>query len=98
MKYSQSGILGQHIMDIGSTSVLSASYGNMELMRVASILNEIKKDLPENIKFGDIKIITPHNRGEGLTRDAKYVINEYSKICRFLNQQSPENQFKSNFT
>lgn len=98
MKYSQSGILGQHIMDIGSTSVLSASYGNMELMRVASILNEIKKDLPENVKFGDIKIITPHNRGEGLTRDAKYVINEYSKICRFLNQQSPENQFKSNFT
>jgi hypothetical protein len=85
-------------MDLGSTSVLSATYGNMELMRVAAVLNEIKNDLPEGSKLGDIKLITPYNRGEGLRHDAKYVINEYSKLCRFLNKVSEENNFKNNFS
>lgn len=98
MKYSQKGILGQYTMDLGSTSVLSATYGNMELMRVAAVLNEVKNDLPEGSKLGDIKLITPYNRGEGLRHDAKYVINEYSKLCRFLNKVSEENNFKNNFS
>lgn len=96
LKYRTKGILGEHVSDMGTTSYLTATYGNMELMRTAAILNEILPKLQG--KLGDIQIITPYNRGEGLSRPAHYVMNEYSKCCEFLNSNNLcSTKFKSNF-
>lgn len=94
---NRKNILGYYCQDMEGITSMQASYGNMELMRAAAILNEIRKDLPPSIKLGAMNVVTPHNSGEGYFRDARTVVNEYSKICKYLNTQSKENNFKSNF-
>lgn len=93
-----SGILGSHVYDMDSPVQMDATYGNMELIRTVAIINEIIPQFSEEYKLGNIQVISPMNRGEGIVCDFRTIVGKYNKIIQYLkSKRSSLQDYKNNF-
>lgn len=93
MRYNQNNILGEYEMDLKGITTLDGTYGNLELLQVAAILNELSLSLDEP-KFGDIHIVSPYISSESVYMPAKTAMREYTNVSTYLNKyQKPEEKF-----
>ena len=95
-KHSQSNLLAHYCMNLEDATDLKSCYGHMEMMRAASVLNSIC-DLVPNMKLGKISAYSPYFRGSGMTYSASYIIQEFSKIQKFINNKLGTS-YKNNFS
>lgn len=97
LKYGEKNILGYYESHMNSPTRMEATYGNMEILRVLSILNQILPKITKDSKLGNISVITPFNRGQGLYRSFKEVVPEFAQIVNYLNKNVAGCKFTNNF-
>lgn len=95
MRYKQKNMLGQYLMD-GKSNAIDATYGNLQMFRATAIINEILPSIQGQMKFGHIKIISPHYEDSGQFRTFQYASDEFQKIITFLNRNIPDVKINNN--
>lgn len=100
-------ILGYHLTDMQASDnqgheLLSATNGNIEIMRGLVLLNELipslKKELGEDIKLGEIEVIGGLGTStHGLSYPISQVLPNFIKARQVLNQKDSSLDIKNNF-
>jgi len=73
-------LLGMHLYDMNAGHMLKGDYGNMEIIKGLTVLNQILPKIKGEYKFGNIKVITPNVGGSGRIRTFQQMLPYFGKI------------------
>lgn len=82
-------LLGRHLMQNENSEnfTMPSTWGNIEAMRIVSIINAMAKDMTGDIRFGKLKLIsfTADNKMRGDVFDFRYLFDQWGKVVKIVN-------------
>lgn len=98
----QSNILGHYVNDLNSGGLINfkSTLGNIEAIRVMTILNELLPQLNSSeCELGELKILSTHNEGNSYILSFEDLNqNYYQEIIRVVKKNEPNFKFENNFS
>lgn len=100
----QTNILNHHLSDSNAKDnqgrkLLDATYGNIDMMRVLFLLNEVLPTLKTDVKLGNITIIGGLGLGSirSQTNPIDLVLPNFVKACQIIQEIDPNLQMSNNY-
>lgn len=91
----ETSVLGDHVYDV-ETSVFKGDFGNIELVRILTLLNQIAPSLGEGFKLGKIQTINTQSQTQRAYSASYLNRSQFSEILRVVNKENQKDQIKNN--
>ena len=97
-RYKQKNLLGAYKMDT-EVNMLQGDYGNLEVIRSMILLNELLPEIELNDgKLGDIKVISPQERGKARIYDMEHIVKNYMpQIYKVMREKGNGFEVRNNY-
>lgn len=95
-------LLGMYLYDMNAGHMLKGDYGNIEIIKGLTVLNQIIPNIQGEFNLGNIKVITPNVGGSGRVRTFQQILPYFGKILQFvdtkLENKTQNNLYKQDIT
>ena len=95
-------LLGMYLYDMNAGHMLKGDYGNIEIVKGLTVLNQIIPNIQGEFNLGNIKVITPNVGGSGRVRTFQQILPYFGKILQFvdtkLENKTQNNLYKQDIT
>lgn len=88
-------LLGMYLYDMNAGHMLKGDYGNIEIIKGLTVLNQIIPNIQGEFNLGNIKVITPNIGGSGRVRTFQQILPYFGKILQFVDTKL-ENKTQNN--
>lgn len=97
LKPGATNVLGSYCYDT-QTTVFKGDFGNIELIRTLTLLNQIAPSFGEGFKLGKIQVINTQSETQRAYSASYLNRSQFSEILNVVNKENPNSKIKNNLS